>query len=142
MILSRNPPNLPEVAKSGSEGSESSANTESEKYPSQEPRILLCFHCGQVCASAWSLVQHFSQYHSQIYSSTAIPAAQMQTDSASRNQWPQQNLRPSSDLKSEVSETMEYQTSLAKKHRDSKFNLTSSALANKYKVRLQNRMVS
>ena len=33
----------------------------------QEPTVLLCFHCGQMCASAWELVQHFSQFHSQIY---------------------------------------------------------------------------
>ena len=82
MILSTNP--LTHVSKPATQEVTETATTnpgQEENFPPQEPRILLCFHCGQVCTSAWSLVQHFSQYHSQIYSASAIPPTSQALDS-------------------------------------------------------------
>ena len=44
-----------------------SPSTELNPKPNLEPTVLLCFHCGKMCSSAWDLVQHFSNFHSQIY---------------------------------------------------------------------------
>ena len=52
------------------------SNRSCSEFGEDEPRVLLCFHCGQICSSAWELVQHFSQFHSQIYTPTNIGPTQ------------------------------------------------------------------